>query len=78
MSICRTFSVTWKEGTELMTQLAMDTECRRPSPTLIDSIVHLDPKQCKRKSRVVLANMLAEAIGLWYYCREKVGEFFGS
>ena len=34
LSVYRTFSVTWKEETELMTQLTMDTECKRTSHSL--------------------------------------------
>lgn len=66
----------WNEGTEPMTELAMDTECWGSTPAFVDTIVYLNTKQCECEGCIVLANVLTEPIGLWRRPREEVGELF--
>jgi hypothetical protein len=78
LCVYRVVSLTWKEGTEPVTEFAMDTKCRRSSSTLIDTVVHFDPKRCKREGSVILTNVLAEPLCLWGTCCEEVVEFAGG
>lgn len=54
----------WKEGTELMIELAVHSERRRSSSAFVDTNIYLNHKRCERQSRVILTNILTEFIGL--------------
>lgn len=41
----------WKEGIELVTELAVDSKCRRSSSAFIEINIHLNPKRCEREGR---------------------------
>ena len=74
LRVCGTDSVMWNEGTELMTEFAMDAECWGSTSAFVDTIVDLNAKRCEGESRIVLTNVLTEPIGLWCRSHEKVGE----
>ena len=68
-------SFTWEKGTNTVTELAMDTKCRRASPTRIDVMVYPHPKRCERGCRIILTDVLAELMGQWRHGREEITEF---